>query len=60
MARFLFEANYTPDGVMVRHDGGSATPSPTGRGAWRQLESFHFAFGGSTRMIADLPDNAIA
>ena len=65
MARFLFEANYTPDGVKgLVKDGGSARRDAIAKSVAAlggKLESFHFAFGGvDAYVIADLPDNATA
>lgn len=65
MAKFLFEANYTPEGAKgIIKDGGSARRAAiekavTGLGG--RLESFYFAFGGvDAYVIVDLPDNASA
>jgi uncharacterized protein with GYD domain len=65
MAKFLFEANYSPDGVKgVIKDGGSARRDAIAKSVAAlggKLESFHFAFGGvDAYVIADLPDNATA
>ena len=65
MAKFLFEANYTPEGAKgVIKDGGSGRRAAiekavTGLGG--RLEAFYFAFGKvDAYVIVDLPDNATA
>jgi uncharacterized protein with GYD domain len=65
MAKFLFEANYTPEGAKgIIKDGGSARRAAiekavTGLGG--RLEAFYFAFGGvDAFVIVDLPDNVTA
>ena len=65
MAKFLFEANYTPEGAKgLIKDGGSARRAAiekavTGLGG--RLEGFYFAFGGvDAFVIVDLPDNVTA
>lgn len=65
MAKFLFQANYTPEGAKgIIKDGGSARriaieKAVTGLGG--RLEAFYFAFGGvDAYVIVDLPDNVTA
>ena len=65
MAKFLFEANYTPEGAKgIIKEGGSARRAAiekavTGLGG--RLESFYFAFGSvDAYVIVDLPDNVTA
>jgi uncharacterized protein with GYD domain len=65
MAKFLFEAKYTPEGAKgIIKEGGSARRAAiekavTGLGG--RLEAFYFAFGGvDAYVIVDLPDNATA
>ena len=65
MAKFLFEANYTPEGAKgLIKDGGSARRAAIEaavKGVGGRLESFHFAFGGvDAYVIVDLPDNVTA
>ena len=65
MAKFLFQADYTPAGIAgLRNEGG------TGRremfenmfeGMGGTIESFYYAFGrDDLYMIVDLPDDAAA
>ena len=65
MAKFLFQANYTPEGAKgIIKDGGSARriaieKAVTGLGG--RLEAFYFAFGGvDAYVIVDLPDDVTA
>jgi uncharacterized protein with GYD domain len=65
MAKFLFEANYAPEGAKgIIKDGGSARRAAiekavTGLGG--RLEAFYFAFGSvDAYVIVDLPDNVTA
>ena len=65
MAKFLFEAHYTPEGAKgIAKEGGSARRAAiekavTGLGG--KLETFYFAFGGvDAYVIVDLPDNVTA
>ena len=65
MAKFLFEAHYTPEGAKgIIKEGGSARRAAiekavTGLGG--RLEAFYFAFGGvDAFVIVDLPDNVTA
>ncbi len=65
MARFLFEASYTQDGLKgIQSAGGSSRRDAIAKVAESvggRLESFHFAFGDSDAyVIADLPDNESA
>ena len=65
MAKFLFEAHYTPEGAKgIMKEGGSSRRAAiekavTGLGG--KLETFYFAFGSvDAYVIVDLPDNATA
>jgi uncharacterized protein with GYD domain len=65
MAKYLFEANYTPEGLKGLKQAGAAsrvaaiTDMCTGLGG--SLESFHFAFGGvDAFVVVDLPDDEAA
>jgi uncharacterized protein with GYD domain len=65
MAKFLFEAHYTPEGAKgIAKEGGSARRAAiekavTGLGG--KLETFYFAFGGvDAYVIVYLPDNVTA
>jgi uncharacterized protein with GYD domain len=65
MAKFLFEANYSPEGAKgIAKDGGSARRTAVEKaitGLGGRLEVFYFAFGGvDSYVIADLPDNVTA
>ena len=65
MAKFLFEAKYTPEGVKgIIKEGGSARRAAVEKavtGLGGRLEAFYFAFGGvDAYVIVDLPDNASA
>jgi uncharacterized protein with GYD domain len=65
MAKYLFEAKYTVEGVKgLVHDGGTGRRAAVEKmlaSVGGRLESMHFAFGGSDAyVIADLPDNAAA
>ena len=65
MARFLFEASYTQDGVKgIQSAGGSSRRDALAKVAESvggRLESFDFAFGeNDAYVIADLPDNESA
>lgn len=65
MAKFLFEAKYTLDGVRgLRAEGGSARVAAVTaaiEAAGGRLESLYFAFGeNDVYVTADLPDNASA
>ena len=65
MPKYLFEANYTPDGVRGLKDAGAASRAKavdemaTALGG--SLESFHFAFGDvDAYVVVDLPDDEAA
>ena len=65
MAKFLFQASYTLDGVKgIQSAGGSSRRDAVAQVAESvggSLESFHFAFGDSDAyVIVDLPDNESA
>ena len=65
MAKFLFEANYTPEGAKgIIKEGGSARRAAIEKavsGLGGRLEAFYFAFGGvDAYVIVDLPDNVTA
>jgi uncharacterized protein with GYD domain len=65
MAKFLIEANYTPEGAKgVIKDGGSgrrASIEKAVTGLGGKLEAFYFAFGSvDAYVIVDLPDNTSA
>jgi uncharacterized protein with GYD domain len=65
MPKYLFEANYTPEGVRGLKEAGAASRAKavndmaTGLGG--SLESFHFAFGDvDAYVVVDLPDDEAA
>jgi len=65
MAKFLFEAHYTPEGAKgIVKEGGSARRAAIEKAVTAlggRLEAFYFAFGGvDAYVIVDLPDNATA
>ena len=65
MAKFLFEANYTPEGAKgIVKEGGSARRAAIEKavaGLGGRLESFYFAFGSvDAYVIVELPDNVTA
>ena len=65
MAKFLFEASYTQEGVKgVQSGGGSSRRdaiATVAESVGGELESFYFAFGESDAyVICDLPDNESA
>jgi uncharacterized protein with GYD domain len=65
MARFLFEASYTQDGIKgIQSAGGSSRRDAieaVAESLGGRLESFHFALGDNDAyVIADLPDNESA
>jgi uncharacterized protein with GYD domain len=65
MAKFLFEAHYTPEGAKgIIKEGGSARRAAIDKAVTAlggRLEAFYFAFGGvDAYVIVDLPDNATA
>lgn len=65
MAKYLFEASYTPQGVKgVQSAGGSSRRDAVAQmaeGVGGKLESFYFAFGDrDAYVLVDLPDNESA
>jgi uncharacterized protein with GYD domain len=65
MAKFLFEASYTVEGVQgLQRAGGSSRRDAVARAVESvggRLERFYFAFGDHDAfVIADLPDNQSA
>jgi uncharacterized protein with GYD domain len=65
MPKYLFEANYTPEGLQGLKQAGAAsrvaavTDMCSGLGG--SLDSFHFAFGGvDAYVVVDLPDDEAA
>jgi uncharacterized protein with GYD domain len=65
MAKFLFEASYTVEGVQgLQRVGGSSRRDAVAKAvasAGGRLELFYFAFGDHDAfVIADLPDNKSA
>ena len=65
MAKYLFEVNYTLDGIRgVKAKGGSARLAATKsavESVGGTVEAYYFAFGGTdVYMIADFPDNVSA
>jgi uncharacterized protein with GYD domain len=65
MPKYLFEANYTPEGVQGLKEAGAASRAKavndmaTALGG--SLESFHFAFGDvDAYVVVDLPDDEAA
>jgi uncharacterized protein with GYD domain len=65
MAKFLFEASYTQEGVKgVVSKGGSSrrdAVAQVAESAGGKLESFYFAFGDrDAYVVVDLPDNEAA
>jgi uncharacterized protein with GYD domain len=65
MAKFLWQASYTSDGVKgVLKDGGTSRRTTIEKlvsGVGGKLEAFYFAFGGDdVIVIADLPDQKTA
>ena len=65
MPKYLFEANYTPEGVRGLKDAGAASRAKavddmaTALGG--SLESFYFAFGDvDAYVVVDLPDDEAA
>ena len=65
MAKYLFEARYTAEGVkgLVR-DGGTGRRAAVEKAcvsAGGKLEAMYFAFGGvDVYVVADMPDNVAA
>jgi uncharacterized protein with GYD domain len=65
MAKYLFEAKYTPEGAKgIIKEGGSGRRAAIEKavvGLGGKLETFYFAFGGvDAYVIVDLPDNVTA
>jgi uncharacterized protein with GYD domain len=65
MPTYLFEANYTPEGVRGLKDAGAASRVAAISDMCSQLggslESFHFAFGKvDAYVIVELPDDEAA
>jgi uncharacterized protein with GYD domain len=65
MAKYLFEVNYTLDGIKgVKAKGGSARFEATKQAAESlggTVEAYYFAFGGTdVYAIVDFPDNVSA
>jgi uncharacterized protein with GYD domain len=65
MPTYLFEANYTPEGVRGLKDAGAASRVAAISDMCSQLggslESFHFAFGKvDAYVIVDLPNDEAA
>jgi len=65
MAKYLFEACYTPEGAKgVAREGGSgrrAAIAKMAEGLGGKLESFYYAFGEvDAYVIVDMPDNVSA
>jgi uncharacterized protein with GYD domain len=65
MARYLFQASYTPEGVKgILKEGGSgrrAAVETLTNGLGGRLEAFYFAFGeDDVYAIAELPDDVTA
>lgn len=65
MPKYLFEVNYTLDGVKgVLEKGGSARKAAAqaaAKSVGGKIESMYFAFGATDVFaIADMPDNAAA
>jgi uncharacterized protein with GYD domain len=65
MAKFMFQASYTPEGAKgLLKDGGSgrrAAVEKLAKSAGGKLEQMWFAFGADdVFIVAELPDNASA
>ena len=65
MAKYLFEVNYTLDGVKgVKAKGGSArraAAKAAAKSAGGAIDEYYFAFGSTdVFVIADFPDNTSA
>ena len=65
MPKYLFEANYTPEGAKgIVKEGGSARRAAIEKSVSAlggKLEAFYFAFGGvDAYVIVHLPDNVTA
>jgi uncharacterized protein with GYD domain len=65
MAKYLFEANYTAEGLAgLKKAGAASRVAAIGdmcAGLGGSLESFHFAFGGvDAFVVCNLPDDEAA
>jgi uncharacterized protein with GYD domain len=65
MAKYLFQARYTPEGAKgVVRDGGTGRRAAVEKAcaaAGGRMESMYYAFGGiDAYVIADLPNNTAA
>jgi uncharacterized protein with GYD domain len=65
MPKYLFEANYTPEGLRGLKQAGAASRvkavSDMCSALGGSLDSFHFAFGGvDAYVMVDLPDDEAA
>lgn len=65
MAKYLFEATYTPEGIRGLKDAGASSRvkavGDMANGLGGSLESFHFAFGDvDAYVIVDVPDDEAA
>jgi uncharacterized protein with GYD domain len=65
MPKYMFEANYTPEGVKGLQRAGAASRAAAVAdmcsGLGGSLDSFHFAFGAvDAYVIVDLPDDEAA
>ena len=65
MAKYLFEARYTPEGAKgVAKEGGSgrrAAVAKMAEGLGGKLETFYYAFGDvDAYVIVEMPDNVTA
>lgn len=65
MAKYLFEANYTTEGMKGLKQAGAASRvaaiSDMCSGLGGSLDSFHFAFGSvDAFVVCDLPDDEAA
>ena len=65
MGKYLFQANYTPEGVAGLKKAGAASRvaavSDMCSGLGGSVESFHFAFGNvDAFVVCDLPDDEAA
>jgi uncharacterized protein with GYD domain len=65
MAKYLFEARYTPEGAKgVAREGGSGRRAAIAKmteGLGGKLETFYYAFGDvDAYVIVDLPDSVAA
>jgi uncharacterized protein with GYD domain len=65
MAKYLFEAHYTPEGAKgVAREGGTGRRAAVAKmteGLGGKLETFYYAFGEvDAYVIVDVPDNITA